>query len=245
MAKDFEAVLRRVYESVLKPGDVAIDAGAHIGSHTFPMALTVGPEGKVYAFEPIPSCNRHIADSLKSEFCDYRKCIKLFGDALGAENKRSEFVIAVDAPAYSGLRTRTYDVSTALKRVPVKVRKLDTIFLHSFFRRLRRLHYIKVDAEGGEYHIFQGARELLGRFRPLVTFEFGANSIGEYNITTDDMGKFWFERDYTVYDINGRLMESVPMFSESAQYQAVWDYVCVPRERPDLDQTVRAVLLQA
>jgi predicted methyltransferase len=53
VAKDFEAVLRRVYESVLKPGDVAIDAGAHIGSHTFPMALTVGPEGKVYAFEPI------------------------------------------------------------------------------------------------------------------------------------------------------------------------------------------------
>lgn len=243
MGKDFEAVLRKVYEAVLKPGDVAIDVGAHIGSHTFPMAVAVGQIGRVYAFEPIPSCNRHIANSLKQEFSDYRKCVKLFSNAIGAEDTRTEFVIAVDAPAYSGLQTRTYDVPTALKRIPIKVRKLDTIFVHSFFRRLKRLNYIKVDAEGGEYDIFMGARELLKRFRPLVTFEFGANSIAEYNITTEQMGEFWFERDYTLYDINGRLIETVAMFSESANHQAVWDYVCVPKERPDLDETTRRVLL--
>lgn len=245
MSKDFEAVLRQIYETILKPGDVAIDVGAHIGSHTFPMAVAVGPKGRVYAFEPIPSCYKHIAKSLNHEFCDYRKCVKLFRDAIGADNTRSEFVVEVDAPAYSGLQTRTYEASTALKRIPIKVRKLDTIFLESFFNRLRRLNYIKVDAEGGEYHIFQGAQELLDRFRPLVTFEFGANSIVEYNIATSDMGEFWFARDYTLYDINGRPMESVAMFSESARTQVVWDYVCVPKERPDLDETVRRVLLNA
>lgn len=59
------------------------------------------------------------------------------------------------------------------------------------------------------------------------------------------MGEFWFGRDYTVYDISGRLMENVRMFSQSAQTQAVWDYVGVPKERPDLDETARKVLRNA
>ncbi|MCE5228152.1 FkbM family methyltransferase [bacterium] len=246
MAKDFEDVLRQTYKAVLKPGDVAIDVGAHIGSHTFPMAEAVGPNGKVYAFEPLPSCRKHIVKTLSKQFADYRKCVKVFDCAIGAEDTSSEFVIAVDAPAYSGLQTRTYDVPTTLRRIPIKVRTLDSIFIKPlFFGRLRRLDYIKVDAEGGEYHIFQGAQETLDRFRPLVSFEFGANSIAEYKITTADMGTFWFDRNYTIYDINGKPMQSVDMFSESAQKQAVWDYICIPVERPDLDQTVRQVLQNA
>src|SRR6202051_3555714 len=38
--------------SVLKPGDTAIDVGAHIGFFTMQMAAIVGPTGAVYAFEP-------------------------------------------------------------------------------------------------------------------------------------------------------------------------------------------------
>src|SRR5207302_5022854 len=37
----------------LKPGDAAIDVGAHIGFFTMHMAAAVGPEGRVYAFEPL------------------------------------------------------------------------------------------------------------------------------------------------------------------------------------------------
>jgi PAS domain-containing protein len=39
---------------VLKAGDTAIDAGAHIGFFTMQMAAMVGPTGAVYAFEPFP-----------------------------------------------------------------------------------------------------------------------------------------------------------------------------------------------
>src|SRR5713101_7274358 len=41
--------------SVLKPGDTAIDVGAHIGFFTMQMAAMVGPTGAVYAFEPFDS----------------------------------------------------------------------------------------------------------------------------------------------------------------------------------------------
>ncbi len=42
----------RFARSVLKPGDIAIDAGAHIGFFTMQMAAAVGEKGAVYAFEP-------------------------------------------------------------------------------------------------------------------------------------------------------------------------------------------------
>ena len=38
---------------MLKPGDSAIDVGGHIGFFTMQMAAVVGPEGRVYAFEPL------------------------------------------------------------------------------------------------------------------------------------------------------------------------------------------------
>jgi FkbM family methyltransferase len=43
----------RFVRAVLRPGDIAIDAGAHIGFFTMHMAACVGPTGKVYAFEPL------------------------------------------------------------------------------------------------------------------------------------------------------------------------------------------------
>src|SRR3990172_2881357 len=42
----------RLLLSLLKPGDVVLDAGAHIGTLAVPLALAVGAQGRVIAFEP-------------------------------------------------------------------------------------------------------------------------------------------------------------------------------------------------
>ena len=41
-------------KSTLKPGDVAIGVGANYGLYTYNLSKTVGNDGLVYAFEPIP-----------------------------------------------------------------------------------------------------------------------------------------------------------------------------------------------
>ena len=48
----FEPAALREYRRVVKPGSVALDIGANIGSHTLPLARIVGPSGCVYSFEP-------------------------------------------------------------------------------------------------------------------------------------------------------------------------------------------------
>src|SRR5256885_5136506 len=41
-----------LWRKIIKPGDVALDVGAHIGAHTLALASLVGREGHVHAFEP-------------------------------------------------------------------------------------------------------------------------------------------------------------------------------------------------
>src|ERR1700730_14433256 len=47
----------------LKPGMTAIDIGANLGVYSLPMARLVGPEGKVFAYEPASETRRLLAIS--------------------------------------------------------------------------------------------------------------------------------------------------------------------------------------
>jgi len=145
--------------------------------------------------------------------------------ALADREGEDEFVVAVDIPAYSGLKTRIYDGPTRVERIRVDVRTLDGLFAHA-----DRLDYIKIDAEGGELGILRGATVLLERFAPVITFEFGANSLGSYGVTVEDMAEFWRDKRYMIYDILGRPLDS-PRFAASAVTQEVWDYVALPEPR--------------
>jgi FkbM family methyltransferase len=178
---DYEELLENFYRTFLKQGDVAIDAGAHTGRHTLPIARAVAPGGRVFAFEPVPFIRAQLDYAVAAGSTG----VSVYPYALADREGEDEFVVAVDQPAYSGLKPRTYDGPTRLERIRVDVRTLESLFADA-----DRLDYIKIDAEGGELGILRGATALLERFAPIVTFEFGANSLGSYGITVGDMAGF-------------------------------------------------------
>jgi len=223
MIPDYEAMLQAFYERLLVPGDRAVDAGAHVGRHTLPIARRVAPGGRVWAFEPLEECRASLCRAVAE--AGLASVVEVHAEALGERPGRAEFVVALDAPAYSGLQERVYDVPTRLRRVPVEVVTLNDAL------EGQSPAYLKVDAEGGEYHILRGAERLLARCRPVVSFEFGVNSLGHYGVTPEDMGAFWNARDYRLWDILGHPLEVSGAFEASARNQAVWDYVAFPAER--------------
>ena len=222
--RDYESILQRVYQAILQCGDIAVDVGAHTGRHTIPMAESVSPGGRIYAFEPLPQCRKQLSKTTLVNYSAFGDIINILPYALSDYTGKTTFVVAKDALGYSGLKERTYDTPTRLKRIKVEVNTIDNLF--SQFLSLR---YIKIDAEGGEYHIMRGALECINKFRPVLTFEFGANSIREYQITPDDVARLLSDYGYNIFDINGKHLKP-PDFVKSAYEQAIWDYIAIPAE---------------
>lgn len=217
---DYEQRVQAIYEAHLRPGMVAVDAGAHVGRHAFEMARLVAPGGNVYLFEPLPQMVSHLKGRIAGDARLQAVC-KVYPYALSDSNGSTEFCVAVDALAYSGLKERRYDTATAVERIKVEVRRLDEVL-----SALPRLDYVKIDTEGAEWQVLLGAESLIAKFRPLISFEFGENAYAPYGVNPADVHAFLAAHGYRVYDILGRELDG-PAFVDSSKRQQVWDYFSV------------------
>lgn len=216
---DYESMLERFYRAFLRPGDVCIDVGAHEGRHLFPMLECIGARGRAVAFEPIPWLAEKLAKRLAHDGVDN---VVVHSIALSDQQGRSKFRIAMDAPGYSGILERDYDVPTRVSEIDVELSTLDAMV-----GDLDRLDYLKVDAEGAEWAILRGAHDTLRRCKPVVTFEFGLASYGAYGVVPEDVHAFLEQMGYTIYDIVGTRL-GCQEFADSSRHQAVWDYIALP-----------------
>eukprot|EP01034_Spumella_vulgaris_P000242 gene242-333_t len=140
----------RIIRGHLQAGSNGIDVGCHKGE-VLEWFLKFAPQGKHIGFEPIPQ----LFERLKTQFAD-TDCT-FYNYALSAETGETEFVYVPEAPAYSGLKERDYDGKTVHpQRIPIQVRRLDDILPQDL-----RIDLLKIDVEGGELGVLQGAIETL------------------------------------------------------------------------------------
>ena len=151
--------------SVLKPGDTAIDAGAHIGFFTMQMAAMVGSAGRVYAFEPLPSNIDLIERSITENAFEDR--IVFARAAVGAASGAATLTFPAETLNSGGaylLREGSAGLAGNLAR-QVPVVALDDADIR------RPVRFIKMDVEGAEPLVLRGAAGLLREDRPVVLSE--------------------------------------------------------------------------
>lgn len=217
---DYEAMLEQYYRSVLKAGDVCVDIGAHLGRHALPIARAIGRSGHVHAFEPLPAINARLRATAAASG---GAPITVYDCALGVERGTADFVSVAELPEYSGLKARVYDSQVTTETIRIPIERLDDVLAAT-----PRLDYIKVDAEGGEYGALRGGDALVRRFRPIITFEFGDNSLINYAHTSADMYDMLDGWGYRIEDIRRRPLGRAQFIDSSAR-QEVWDYIATPR----------------
>ena len=150
-------------------GDVCIDIGANLGYYARTIARLAGPQGKVYAVEPVAPIRRILERNL-------RRCpnVKILPYALGAESK--EIVMGNDSARETGyFGTGQNFVNDAGASTDVsftaQMRRGSEVFAY-----LRRLDFVKCDIEGYEVVVMEEMRPLLERFRPTVLIETGGEN---------------------------------------------------------------------
>jgi FkbM family methyltransferase len=155
----------RFVRGLLKPGDSAIDAGGHIGFFTMQMAAAVGPEGRVYAFEPLEAN----ADLLERSIVEngFVGRVRFQRAAVGAATGTATLTFPVETLNSGGaylLRDGSVPLAGNLEQ-DVPLVALDELDVRHPVR------FIKMDVEGAEPQVLRGAQRILRDDKPVILSE--------------------------------------------------------------------------
>jgi FkbM family methyltransferase len=148
----------------IRPGDWVIDAGANIGLITAHFCWLVGASGLVWAIEPVP---RNVARLKQLKVLNGLDRLLVFEGALAAAPGTAMLPLhASGGSAYASF-TRSWDMAGA---VEVRTWSLDDLVFRQGTGR--RLALLKLDVEGYEPQVLDGAGRTLREMKPLVYCEF-------------------------------------------------------------------------
>ena len=176
-----------VIKRVCKQNSNCLDIGCHKGE-VMDIILRYAPNGHHFGFEPIPHMYTDLANKYKGTKCT------IYDVALSNQASISVFNHVVSNPAYSGLVKRSYDRPNEVdEQIQVKTEKLDTLF-----DKNTPIDLIKIDVEGGELNVLEGAVETIRRTRPIIIFEHGLGASEFYDSSPEKVFALFAELNYNI-----------------------------------------------
>jgi FkbM family methyltransferase len=152
-----------ILPELVRPGDVAVDVGAHRGVYTYHLARIVGPSGHVVAYEPQPAMADYLRAASRRGLLGRRVDLR----ARALSDREGTAVLSV--PVEDGHRVigqaTLRDVGSGAEEHEVPMVTLDSEPMPG------RVAFMKIDVEGHELALLRGARALLGRDAPTLLVE--------------------------------------------------------------------------
>jgi FkbM family methyltransferase len=154
-------------------GDSVVDVGANFGFYTAFLSILAGERGVVYSFEPIPLTFEILSHNVQALPLAN---VKAFNYAI-SEKDGSGVMVIPSWSASGGENFYQASIRTAkteddrFKQVQVGLKKLDSLFSgHE-----KRIGFIKIDVEGHELQVVEGARSVISRYKPALYIEISDN----------------------------------------------------------------------
>jgi FkbM family methyltransferase len=159
---------------LMNEGSVFVDVGANVGFYTVPLGRAARQkQGKVIAFEPVPSNFRRLRENVKINQLD--KFVSIIPVGLSSSSGpatitlREDFVLGGETGNAAILIEDGADVKFPVQQIQLET--LDSLC----GSHIDRLDLIKIDVEGHEDHVLKGARNAIERHRPIVMIEIGGD----------------------------------------------------------------------
>jgi FkbM family methyltransferase len=151
----------RAFRSDIAAGDTVLDVGANLGAYTVLFGQWVGPQGRVFAFEPAPESRRGLERQVALNGLQDRIVVRPEAVAEG------EGVVRFRAAGRQGgnrIIRENPAMDAASDRIDVPTTSID-----AFCRdRNLRPQFIKVDVEGAELDVLRGARATIAAAGPSL-----------------------------------------------------------------------------
>ena len=131
--------------------------------------------------------------------------IELMNIAVSNRCGTTEFNVSQNSD-YSGL----IPTKSALEFGPSQPIKLETDTLDNLIPKSLPVDFIKIDVEGAELWVLEGAKELLKRCRPVVVFEFESHA-NDYNVKPEAIFDLLESVNMNVWTTEYYLAEKLPL----------------------------------
>lgn len=172
--REVELVLRilRRRRDIYGSGVVALDCGANIGVHTIEWAKMMYGWGKVHAFEAQERLFYALAGNIAINNCSNARATWA---AVGKSNGTIGVpVLNYDRPAsFGSLELRASksneDIGQPVDYASSATQTTPLVALDG--QNFKRVDFIKIDVEGMELEVLNGARKLLKKSRPVMLIE--------------------------------------------------------------------------
>lgn len=221
---DYENIETAFVRRHVTRGMAAVDVGANLGWFAVHLALLVGAEGRVDAFEP----RSDLTDLLTKTVAENALTnVTTHGFALGSQNSYGQMVWSVHDvnPGGTNLVPSSF-VAPDITAQPVAVKTLDSCISH-------RVDFIKIDAEGSEFLVFEGAQRILTQDRPVSLIEINpSNLLRTSGLSAAEFGVYVENLGYWLYEIAadggcGRRIHA----SELSAIETLVNVAMLPKER--------------
>lgn len=203
---DFEPHFYNVAKNVIKEGDICLDCGANLGYHTVTMAKLVGKAGKVIAFEPLRVIYQQLNGNV---FLNDLRNVITINAALGNKQDIIQMdYVDVDNPN---------GVNIGATKVGGRGDIVEMLPIDSVIKTAAA--FIKIDVQGSEVFLLEGAAELIKNTRPVMFVEVENQWLRCFGQTSETLLNKIMSLDYILVRIN-------------TEYPC--DHVAIPREKKHL-----------
>jgi FkbM family methyltransferase len=161
----FKPEVQSFLSANVKVGNVFYDVGANVGFFSLLAARLIGPEGKVISFEPLPDNLLNLRENVKRN--QFRN-VQILPLALGAANEEEVFQVS-ERPTWGKLKSvGSEPPDKYLSDIKVSVRRLDDLISEGV---IQPPDFVKIDVEGAEVDVVEGAKETLALYGPTLIIE--------------------------------------------------------------------------
>lgn len=200
--RQYEQGEMRAFAQLVRPGDVCVDVGGNVGIYSLNFARFCADAGRVYVLEPIRR-NRLVV-RLAAEINSLQN-ISVFPYAMSS----GEGEVELEIPSVDGAYAFIKPAGTSGTPDTIKVRSL-TLSKFMDEERIKRIDILKIDVEGAEKLVLDGASEVLGdnlRRPRVIMIELVDEFLGRYGSMVTEVLSVMEGFGYSAYYAkdNGRL----------------------------------------
>ena len=230
----FEVCLLDLADYFIKEDTTIIDVGANLGIYS------------LYFSKKYTSCQVHSYEPVSSVFKSFKRSADInnltnlhpYLLAVGSDCCETEIYAATEATYNKGLSSilNNFDLNeTYIKE------KINVISLDSHIKNYKKVSFIKIDVQGLEKNVLDGALEIIKRDNPVIIFEHSDLYFKVPSETRKHISDLLSLQSYEIYLIRSGENEFKYLFLEDIDFRNSsdnidGDFIAIPRGLPAIEQ---------